>query len=172
MKKVLSAQFFCRPVLEVAPKLLGMNLITKQNGSEQVYMITEVEAYGGEKDKASHARFGKTERNGVMYEEGGFWYVYLVYGMYHMLNVTTDLNGSPSAILIRGVEGIDGPGKLTRELGIDKSFHEKLAMPKSGLWLEDRGVKVDEKDIKKTPRIGVDYAGKWAKKPYRFVLEK
>ena len=93
-----------------------------------------------------------------------------------MLNIVTEKQGEPSAILIRGVEEIEGPGRLTRELEISSHLNGKVAEPSAGLWFEDRGIKVTGRSsvwrIKKTPRIGVEYAGKWANKPYRFVLDK
>ena len=118
----LTRNFYCRDVLEVAPGLLGKKLVRRSNTSQDVFVITEVEAYRGEEDGACHARFGKTNRNGVMYETGGFVYVYLVYGMYWMFNIVTGPAGHPQAVLIRGLEGIKGPGRLTRELGIDSYF--------------------------------------------------
>ncbi len=134
-------------------------------------MITEVEVYHGFDDKASHASKGRTERNTPMFKEGGIFYVYLIYGMYYMLNVVTDKNGFPSAVLIRGVCGINGPGRLTKALKIDKSFNGKSIDKKTGLWIEDREIKVKKSDIEKTKRIGVEYAKEWAEKPYRFLLK-
>jgi DNA-3-methyladenine glycosylase len=176
MRKVLDKTFFERPTLEVAESLLGKFLIKRYRGVEKAYMITEVEAYDGFEDKASHAHKGKTERNEVMFGEAGYWYVYLVYGMHNMLNIVTGEKEYPAAVLIRGVEyngkRIDGPGKITKMLKIDRSFNKKKMEKKTGLWIEDRGVKIKKSDIKKTPRIGVDYSGSCSKKLYRFVLVK
>ena len=171
-RKVLQKQFFARSSLLVAPDLVGKFLVRRIRGKEISCMVIEVEAYVGVKDKASHAHRGRTPRNDVMFGEAGIWYVYLIYGMYEMLNVVTGAKGSPSAVLIRGVEGIAGPGRLTRALRIDRKLNKKKTAPASGLWFEDRGVVVQKKDIQKTPRIGVAYAAEWADKPYRFVLNR
>ena len=137
-------------------------------------MITEVEAYDGPNDLAAHASRGRrTTRNEIMYEVGGVWYIYFVYGMYEMLNIVTREPGYPAAILIRGVLGYNGPGKLTKALGITRAHHGKRAMKSSGLWIEDRGTIIRPKDIARTPRIGIGYAGEvWTAKPWRFVLKK
>jgi len=170
-KTIVQKEFFDRPVLDVAHDLLGKYLVRRKDGEERAYMITEVEAYDGPDDKACHASKGRTERTEVMFGEAGVWYVYLVYGMYDMLNVVTGEKEYPAAVLIRGVEGISGPGKITKRLGVTRSLNAKAAAPKSGLWIEDRGVAVPEKNIVCTPRIGVAYAKEWAHKPYRFVLK-
>jgi DNA-3-methyladenine glycosylase len=103
MQKVLNKTFFERPTLEVAESLLGKFLIKRYRGVEKAYMITEVEAYDGFEDKASHAHKGKTERSEVMFGEAGYWYVYLVYGMHNMLNIVTGKYDYPAAVLIRGI---------------------------------------------------------------------
>ncbi|MBA3284801.1 MAG: DNA-3-methyladenine glycosylase [Nitrosopumilus sp.] len=172
MRKVLKKNFFNRSALIVAPELLGKYLVVNRKGIEEAYIITETEAYDGLDDLASHASKGITARTEIMFGEAGKIYIYLIYGMYYMLNIVTDKKNYPSAILIRGVKGLDGPGKLTKKLGITKAFNTRDALPKNGLWFEDRGEKVIEIHIKKSPRIGVDYAGPiWAKKEYRFILE-
>ncbi len=164
--------FFERPTLTVARELLGKYLVKKSKGKTIARMITETEAYDGPLDLASHASKGRTARTDVMFGEAGIWYVYLIYGMYEMLNIVTGPTDYPAAVLIRGVEGIDGPGKLTREFGITRSVNLKAVGDDSGVWIEDRGVRVRPSDIERTPRIGVAYAGEWAKKPMRFVLRK
>lgn len=172
MRKVLSQKFFNQPTLEVAENLLGKFLIRKYRGKEISLMITEVEAYDGFNDKASHASKGKTERNKIMFEKAGKWYVYFTYGMYWMLNIVVGPKDYPAAILIRGTKEISGPARLTKFLKIDKKFNGKIADKKIGLWIEDRGIKINKSQILKTKRIGVEYAGKiWANKPYRFVSE-
>lgn len=173
MAIVLSEKFFNRSSLIVAEELLGKFLVCEKDGRQNSLMINEVEAYDGFEDRASHAHRGRTKRNTVMFGPAGFWYVYFVYGMYNMLNIVTGPADYPAAILIRGAGEYNGPGKLTKALGIDRMFNEKLAEPQTGLWIEDREmVSVDFK-VKKTPRIGVAYAGPiWSKKPYRFVLAK
>jgi DNA-3-methyladenine glycosylase len=172
---VLKKEFYDRPVLEVAPELLGKYLVV---GGERdaAHLITEVEAYDGEEDLACHASKGKTPRTEVMFGPAGHWYVYLIYGIYDMLNIVTGPEDHAAAVLIRGISVHDGPGKLTRNLGINREHNRKAALPKSehgsGLWIEDRGFTVDPSDVERTPRIGVDYAGeKWSKMPWRFVLK-
>lgn len=143
-------------------------------------MITEVEAYDGPQDKACHAHRGCTPRNAPMFGPAGHWYIYLIYGMYWMLNIVTGEEGYPAAVLIRGTcpesgrraGDLNGPGKLTKSLGIHQAFNAKVATASTGLWIENRGVKIPSSKIQRTPRIGVDYAGAWAKKPYRFVLRE
>lgn len=154
---------------DLAPEILGKYLVRRlPNGEVIRSMITEVEVYDGKEDLASHASRGKTERNKVMYQEGGIWYVYLVYGMYYMLNIVAGEKDYPSAILIRSTDFIEGPGRLTRDLKIDKSFNGKKISKSNNLWIED-GEKVE---CITTPRIGVSYAGEWAKKKYRYVIKK
>jgi len=172
MRTVLEKEFFERPAPAVAPELLGMYLVRRSGATEHAYMITEVEAYEGYDDRASHASKGKTARTAVMFGPPGRWYVYLVYGMHEMLNVVTGADGHPAAVLIRGVEGIEGPGRLTKRLGITRAENTLPATKATGLWIEDRGVRIAPHQIQKTPRIGVAYAGEWAHKPWRFVLDK
>ncbi len=171
MKKVLGKSFFERDTRTVARELLGKYLVRKIRGKEIALMITEVEAYDGFRDRASHAHKGKTERNAVMFGEAGRWYVYLVYGMYEMLNIVTGAYGYPAAVLIRGAGEVCGPGRLTALMHITRAFNDKRTMRTNGLWIEDRGVIIPEQKIKKTARIGVHYAGVWAKKKYRFVVK-
>lgn len=167
---ILSQTFFRRPALTVALELLGKLLVrTYADGSMARWRIFETEAYDGEDDLASHASRGKTDRNAIMYEPGGVWYVYLVYGMYHMLNIVTGISGYPSAVLIRGAGEVSGPGRLTQQLLIDRTFNTKKANKETGLWIEDDGYIVPANAIVQTPRIGVAYAREWAEKPYRFV---
>ena len=105
-----------------------------------------------------------------MFGDAGHWYVYLIYGMHCMLNVVTGKRGYPSAVLIRGVAAIVGPGKLTRELHITRGFNKKPAARRTKLWFETRGAHVSRNAIRRTARIGVSYAGKkWANKKWRFV---
>lgn len=172
MRKILTQKFFDRPTLKVAEELLGKYLVRNIGGNTIILMIAEVEAYDGFKDKASHARSGKTKRNYPMYGEAGIWYVYFTYGMHFMLNIVTGDKEYPAAVLIRGTDEIIGPARLTKFLKIDRRFSEKLANKKSKLWIEDRGIKISKKDVMKTPRIGVDHSGPiWSKKKYRFVIK-
>lgn len=169
MSRVLPRKFFKRTALEVAPDLLGKYLVRRTDGKVTRMMITEVEAYDGFEDKASHASRGKTPRTSVMFGPAGVWYVYLIYGMYEMLNIVTGPEDYPSAVLIRGVEGIDGPGKLTRALDITRALNAQPASKEAGLWIEE-GTSVSKKYVTAGPRIGVAYAGEWAYKPWRFVI--
>ena len=131
------------------------------------YMVTEVEAYRGSEDKACHASKGRTARTEIMYHEGGRLYVYLIYGMYWMLNVVTGGENNPQAVLIRGVENLPGPGKLTRSFGIDRTFYGEDLTISDRIWFEDSGVKPI---IKTGERIGIDYAGEyWRIKALAFL---
>lgn len=152
--------------------LLGKFLMRRRpNGRVEARMITEVEAYDGERDLACHARVGRTRRTEVMYASGGRWYVYLCYGVHEMLNLVVGPEGWPAAVLIRGVVGLNGPGKLTKGLGIGRELNTAGVEEGSGLWIEDRGVRVARSEVRATPRVGVDYAGPvWAGKKWRFVL--
>jgi DNA-3-methyladenine glycosylase len=152
--------------------LVGKYLVRQlADAPPEARMITEAEAYDGECDLACHARAGRTQRTAPLYEAGGIWYVYLCYGIHEMLNLVVGSPDWPAAILIRGVDGIAGPGRVTKRLAINRALNGLPAKPSTGLWLEDRGVLVPDKCIHATPRIGVDYAGSiWATKPWRFVL--
>jgi DNA-3-methyladenine glycosylase len=134
--------------------------------------ITEVEAYVGEKDLACHASKGRTKRTEVMYQPGGRWYVYLCYGMHEMLNLVTGPADHPAAILIRGLDTVRGPGRLTKRLDIGRKLNGTIATDAAGLHLEDHGIVLARGRIRSGPRIGVDYAGPvWASKPWRFWIE-
>jgi DNA-3-methyladenine glycosylase len=177
MRKILAQKFFDRDTHEIAPELIGNFLVRKIGKREMAVMITEVEVYDGFEDKASHASRGQTERTAVMFGHPGVWYVYLVYGMHEMLNIVTREHSYPAAILIRGARVgeriIDGPGKITKYLKINRTQNKKKAEKKSDLWIEDRGIKIAPHDIEKTPRIGIHYAGPiWAKKKWRYILRK
>ena len=174
MYRVLTSEWFLRPALEVARDIVGKFLVMRNaNDAATAHMITEVEAYDGFQDKASHAARGKTKRNAPMFEAGGVWYVYFIYGMYEMLNIVTGPKDYPAALLIRGVHDIKGPGKLTREYGITRAYNGLPALPSSGLWIEDRGIIVPRYRIKTGPRIGVSYAGPvWATKKHRFFISE
>ncbi|MCL4404105.1 DNA-3-methyladenine glycosylase [Patescibacteria group bacterium] len=171
MRKALPSEFFDRPTLKVAEELLGKYLVRRYRGRERAAMITEVEAYDGPRDKASHASRGRTERNKVMFGESGVWYPYFTYGMHWLVNIVTGPKEYPAAILIRGVEGIKGPARVTKHFKIDGKVYGKPADKKTGLWFEDRGTRIRKKDIKKGPRVGVDYAGPvWRAKDYNLKV--
>jgi DNA-3-methyladenine glycosylase len=165
----LTRDFFVRDVLFVAPELVGKTLVI-MSGDNIIhrFIITETEAYRGPEDKACHASKGKTSRTEVMYRQGGKIYVYFVYGMYWMLNFVTGKENDPQAVLIRGIEKYNGPGKLTRAIGIDKSFYGEDLTSSDRIWIEDTGFKAS---VKTGKRIGIDYAGeKWRNKPWRYFI--
>jgi len=183
MSVSLPQSFYRRNTLVVAQDLLGCFLIRRlDNGKIIQGRIVETEAYIGQDDLACHASKGRTKRTEVMFGSSGYWYVYMIYGMYHCLNVITEKKNFPAAVLIRAVDpassrlcrvsfdGANGPGKLCRELEIDRKLNSTKAYKKeSGLWIT-YGDKVLSKNIKKSKRIGVDYAKEWANKPWRFTL--
>jgi DNA-3-methyladenine glycosylase len=176
MKKVLKKTFFNRPTIIVAQELLGKFLIRKVKKKQIAVIITEIEVYDGLKDKASHASKGINNRTKIMFGHPGIFYIYLIYGMHYILNIVTREKNYPAAILIRGVisenVAINGPGKLTKLLAINNALNGKKANISSGLWFEDRGIAVSIRQIKKTPRVGVDYAGpKWSTKKWRFIAK-
>ncbi len=155
----------------MAQALLGKFLVRKVGGKVTAFMITETEAYDGFRDRGSHAIRGKTGRNWPMFGPPGYWYVYFTYGMHWMLNVVTREERYPAAVLIRGVQGINGPGRLTKALRITGALNGKTASRTSGLWTEDRGVTIPKNNIKKGPRVGIAYAGPyWARRHWRFRL--
>jgi len=160
---VLPRSFYERPALMVARELLGKVLV---HGDQRVRIV---EAYIGPEDLACHAARGRrTARNEVMYGEAGHAYVYLIYGMYHCLNVVTETVGFPAAVLIRaGDPGAKGPGVLCRELGLTRE-HNGLDLACSELLILEGCA---SEAVVETTRIGIDYAGEWAGKPYRFYLE-
>lgn len=163
----LQRSFYQQPTLAVAKNLIGKFLVHKIGRKIYTAEIIEAEAYDGFNDKASHASRGKTPRNAIMFGKAGFAYVYLIYGIYHCLNITTEKEGYPAAVLIRGLDcdRCDGPGKLCREFQITKKTHNGLDMTKNVLWVEDRGLR---RKIITSPRVGVDYAGKCKDWPWRF----
>jgi len=179
-----------KDVLQIARELLGKLLVTKWNGVETSGRIMEVEAYNGIPDKASHAFGGRrTNRNEVMYAEGGVAYVYLCYGIHHLFNVVTHTRDTPHAILIRSLEPVTGmevmlkrtgkkivnttltrgPGNLSKALGVTTA-RSGCSLRSKELFLADDGFIVPEKAIRASPRIGVGYAGPDALLPYRFYI--
>ena len=170
-KKRVTAAFFQRDVLQVAPELIGKTLVRRfPDQTEKRYRITEVEAYRGTEDLACHASKGKTARTQIMFGEGGHVYVYLIYGMYWILNFVTGIEEDASAVLIRGIENISGPGRVGKELQLDKSFYGENLSKSMRLWIEDTEEKAK---IYSTPRVGIHYAGDpWVSKPWRFLRAK
>jgi DNA-3-methyladenine glycosylase len=179
-----------QPVQQVARALLGQRLVRLVNGQRVAGLIVEAEAYDGESDLACHARSGKTERNRIMYAQGGLAYVYFTYGMHWMLNCVCGPADYPAAVLLRGIlptenlafigkqrAGIpekswcNGPAKLTKALCIDREQNgADLCSQKDGLFIE-KGPEIPEKLVEYTPRIGIQYAGEpWVSKPWRCVV--
>ncbi len=191
MKK-LSFDFYRRDnVLEIARELMGKILVTNWEGIITSGRIVELEAYAGAPDMASHAFGGKiTDRNRIMYAEGGIAYVYLCYGIHHLFNVVTNQKDTPHAILIRaldpmqgvpkmlertGKEELDnsltrGPGNVSKALGI-LTRHSGFSLRSKEIYIADDGYQYNNKEIQASPRIGVDYAGSDALLPYRFYVK-
>jgi len=173
-RRILPSKYFDRSTLVVARSLVGKYLVRKNGKGTIAGKIVEVEAYVGPHDKACHASKGRTPRTDVLFGPPGISYVYLIYGMYHCLNVVTEEAEYPAAVLIRAVEIdgelIDGPGRLCRALDVDRSLNRIDMTSGVQLWFEDRGTKISRGKIGTFPRIGVGYAGAWAKKPYRFRI--
>lgn len=164
-------------VVPVARELLGCLLVRSHpDGSVQCGRIVEVEAYCGPEDQASHARRGPESRARVMFGPPGHIYVYLIYGMHHCMNVVTGPPGTAMAVLVRAlepVEGVDlatnGPGRLCKALGIDRTLNSLPLAPASGLWLERDGN--HDRPVASSPRIGIDYAPEpWKSEHLRFYL--
>jgi len=180
MRRRLPRSFFThRPTLDGARALLGKYLVRKIGRQVRAGKIVETEAYVGPKDRASHTFGGKvTPRNRVEYLEGGLVYIYLVYGMYWQLNLTTGRAGSPECVLIRALESdrgpatlANGPGKLCRWLRLSKSFYGEDLTTSARLWVEDRGVRIRKEEVVAAARVGIDYAGPyWSRRQWRFYL--
>ncbi|MGD0022380.1 MAG: DNA-3-methyladenine glycosylase [Smithellaceae bacterium] len=186
---ILNRKFYERDTLEVAKALLGTKLVRQINGLELSGIIVETEAYCGETDSACHAHRGKTPRNAVMFGKPGHAYVYFTYGMHYMLNLVTEAESNPCAVLVRAivpVKGVkemeyrrkrkgpkltDGPAKICQALNIDKSLNGWDLTLGSKLWIENYK-KIPAKSILATPRIGINYAKDEHKKaPWRFLVE-
>lgn len=169
MGKRLERDFYRQDVLSVAPALLGKTLMHRGlDGSVAGYVISETEAYRGVADKACHASKGRTPRTEVMFGDGGCLYMYLIYGMYWMLNVVTGESGTPQAALIRGLREVSGPGRLTRQLGLDREYSGEDLITSPRIWIEDTGL---ETSYTSCPRVGIDYAGEpWKSKSWRYIM--
>jgi len=178
--------FYEKSTLEVARQLLGKHLVRRHPEGTTVGRIVETEAYIGPEDRACHASRGRTARTQIMFGPAGYAYVYLIYGFYHCLNIVTEQIDYPAAVLIRGVEPLKGislmkarrrtenernlaggPGKLCQAFAIDRSLNGENVCGKL-LYLEDGGESAP--NILAKPRVGVDYAGKWKLKPWRFLI--
>jgi DNA-3-methyladenine glycosylase len=186
----LEESFYQRTdVTKIAKELLGKTLSTRINGKITSGIIVETEAYS-HVEKGCHAYMNRmTKRNEVMFNTGGYAYVYLCYGIHNLFNVVTGPQGTGNAVLIRALEPIDGidvmkrrmdtsnirritsgPGKLTKALGIDRSFNSKH-LTGSDVWIDDQGLIVKKQQVVASKRIGIDYAGKDADLPWRFTID-
>jgi DNA-3-methyladenine glycosylase len=186
-REVLPRSFYERPALQVARDLLGKVLVRRLKGKSLAGTIVETEAYVGPHDLACHASKGHTPRTSIMFGPGGFAYVYMIYGFYYCLNAVTESKGYPAAVLIRAIEPTDsvermralrknpdrdiniasGPGKLCIAMSIDKKLNG-ADLTNDVLFVEDRGMKIGPVDT--SPRVGVDYAGEYKDKPWRFYI--
>lgn len=178
-RKRLRRAFFMRKTPVVARLLLGKILARKIGKMVYRARIMETEAYCGPRDMASHARHGKTPRAATMFERAGTAYVYLIYGMYHCLNVVTGRKEYPAAVLIRALEPMhhtpkrgrtDGPGRLCSALGITKALNGADIVTGATLWIED-APDISRRRVRRRKRIGVDYAGAWKDKEWRYVIQ-
>jgi DNA-3-methyladenine glycosylase len=188
MERLLRA-FYARDTLTVARELLGQRLVRLLDGQRVAGRIVEVEAYMGEKDQASHAAPGRTERNAVMYGPPGHAYVYFIYGMHHCFNVVTEREGFPAAVLVRAIEPVEGievmrrnrpgrsgveltngPAKLCYALGIDRALNAMDLVTSDELWLEQDEFVVDER-VKTGPRVGVRGDERAVEVEWRFWIE-
>lgn len=192
--QVLPLDFYTRhDVVQVAKDLLGKYLVTNFDGEITAGKIVETEAYRAPDDRACHAFADRrTARTEVMFAEGGKAYVYLCYGIHHLFNVVTSVEGMAHAVLVRAIEPTDnvelmlarrgmsrlsskltaGPGALTQALGIHKQHTScSLLTPGSPIWLEDRGEVISEENIIASPRVGVDFAKECAEWPWRFRIK-
>lgn len=175
-------------VVDIARQLVGKVLCTKIDGTLTSGIIVETEAYCGSGDKASHANNGtRTDRTETMYQAGGIAYVYLCYGIHHLFNVVTNSQGNADAILIRGIEPLEGtekmlerrsskqiqpaltagPGRLTQALGITTDS-DGISLTGNVIWIEDRNINFPNNSLVASKRIGVDYAEEDANLPWRF----
>jgi DNA-3-methyladenine glycosylase len=172
--RALARHFYARDTTTVARELLGKHLIHRYGAVERVGRIVEVEAYLGAHDRAAHSSKGLTPRTRVMFGPPGHAYVYLIYGMHHCLNVVTEPEGHGAAVLIRALEPVSnlagrasGPGLLCRALGVDRRL-DGADLLGDTLFITDP--EPGEVRIVKRPRIGVDYAGAWARRLLRFYI--
>lgn len=164
----LDKDFYLKKSYELAPLLLGKLICRNIDNKVFKYRISEVEAYYSSLDTACHARFGKTKRTEAMYLDGGILYIYLIYGMYYMMNIVTG-DSIPQAVLIRGVDNTFGPGKVTKLLKIDKSFNKMSLINSNLIWLEDDNY---HPNYISTKRIGIDYADEYYKNVlWRFIIK-
>ncbi|MBE5783688.1 MAG: DNA-3-methyladenine glycosylase [Clostridiales bacterium] len=168
----LSAAFFEKDALEIAPQLVGMKMCRHlPDGSILSARITETEIYRGEEDLGCHASKGKTKRNEIMYCRGGHAYIYLVYGMHWLFNVVTGPENMPQAVLIRALEApLNGPAKWTKAFSVTGELNGSYLPQNDEIWIEDAG---EHPLIRTAPRVGIDYAGEpWKSIPWRFIADE
>jgi DNA-3-methyladenine glycosylase len=192
--KRLRRAFFQRKTINVARELLGKYLVVWNESRRQTLVgkIVETEAYCGQKDKACHASWRKRQSCEVLWGEAGHLYVYLTYGMHWLVNIVTEKRNYPAAVLIRAIEPIggvsfmaenrgavpnkvsigNGPGKLTKALGISGSLNGEDLEDSRRVWVEDRGIIYSRAIISHSPRIGIDYAGAYKNKLWRFFIKQ
>lgn len=168
--KQLKKDFFMQDAYSVSQQLIGKWICISNENSVCRFQICETECYLGTQDTACHASKGKTPRTSIMWNEGGVCYVYLCYGMHHMLNFITGRENQPEGVLIRGVNGALGPGRATKAMGIDKSFNGKSVLTRDKIWLEDDG---KEYPFSCHRRVGIGYASEEDQnRLWRFVMEE
>jgi len=167
---VLDSSYFARPATALALDLLGKLLCRRlPDGTILRRRITQTECYFGEEDTACHAHKGRTPRTDTLYQKGGIAYVYLCYGIHSLLNVVTGAQDHPEAVLIRGVEGFSGPGRVTKAMGITCADNRLPLTEESGLWIEDDGA--PQPTFAALPRVGIDYAAKEDReRPWRYLV--
>ena len=167
----LGKEFYLQDAYSAAQSICGKMLCVRQyDGSVIRRRITETECYLGEQDTACHAHHGRTRRTEVMYHEGGVAYVYLCYGVHEMLNIVTGPAENPQAVLIRGVEGSSGPGRLTKALSIGPEFNGVSFIDSDLIWLETDAA--EPARLKALPRVGISYASEEdQKRLWRFVVD-
>lgn len=153
---ILTPDYFSAPATRLACELPGKLICRRcEDGSVIRARITETECYFGEEDTACHASRGRTPRTEALYLPGGRAYVYLCYGMHELFNIVTGPAEHPEAVLIRGVESAEGPGRATKLLGITRAYNRLELTPEVGLWLEDDGISPEYEAL---PRVGIGYA--------------
>ena len=166
---ILDEFYFARPATELAWDLLGKLLCVRQGDTVIRRRITETECYFGEEDTACHAHKGRTPRTDTLYQKGGITYVYLCYGIHSLLNLVTGAQDHPEAVLIRGIEGASGPGRVTKALGLTTAQNRIPLCPQSGIWVEDDGT--PSPPFEALPRVGIDYAQKEDReRPWRYLV--
>ena len=168
---ILDKDYFARPATELAIDLLGKLLCVKQGDEVIRARITETECYFGEEDTACHAHKGRTPRTDTLYQGGGITYIYLCYGIHSLLNIVTGAEDHPEAVLIRGVEGASGPGRVTKRLGLTTAQNRIPLCPQFGIWVEDGGTSAPAYDAH--PRVGIDYAAEADRvRPWRYLVKE